>query len=148
MKRLGFLTVLFLSSVSWSISDGNANQADANQADLKKLQGKWKPEVIIRSGTPGSPDKASIWIITGSKVFYPKVNSEEEIILNASKSPKEIDIRVKQPDGQIKEFKGIYAFEGERLKICQDMLGKSRPTTLESKAGSGHMLLTLERIKE
>jgi uncharacterized protein (TIGR03067 family) len=148
MKRLGFLAVVFLSSVSWSISDGNANQDDANQADLKKLQGKWKPEVLIRSGMPDSPERASIWIISGSKVFYPKFNSEEEIILNAFKSPKEIDIRVKQADGQIREFKGIYAFEGERLQICQHSLGKDRPTTLESKAGSGHVLMTLERIKE
>src|SRR5262245_32318158 len=79
---------------------------DANKDDLKKLQGKWKPQTSIRNGNTESPERGSIWIISGSKVFYPKFNSEEEIILDASKAPKEIDIRNKRPDGKIIESKG------------------------------------------
>ena len=113
---------------------------DASKDDLKKLQGRWQPVTIISNGELQKPEKRSIWVISGNKVFYPSFKTEDEIKLDPSKTPKEIDIRV---EGD-KTFEGIYAIEEDRLKLCIDVEGKGRPSAFESKPGSGHRLLTIE----
>jgi uncharacterized protein (TIGR03067 family) len=121
-----------------------------DENDLKKLQGRWQPVTIISNDELQKiePKKQSIWVISGNKVFYPSFKTEDEIKLDASKTPKAIDIRVVRKCEKTEEFKGIYAIEENRLTLCIDLEGKGRPTAFESKAGSGHRLLTVERLKD
>jgi hypothetical protein len=46
-------------------------------------------------------------------------------------------------------WKGIYALGGDTLKICDNApnLDKGRPSALEAKSGSGHVLITFTRAK-
>jgi uncharacterized protein (TIGR03067 family) len=48
-----------------------------------------------------------------------------------------------------KAWKGIYALDGDTLKICDNApnLEKGRPTALEVKRGSGYLLVTFKRAK-
>lgn len=52
-------------------------------------------------------------------------------------------------DGSLKGkvWKGIYAFDGTTLTICDNApkLEKGRPVAFEAKAGSGHVLVTFKR---
>jgi hypothetical protein len=47
-----------------------------------------------------------------------------------------------------KTYQGIYAFEGDRLKICMgDSEGGPRPTKFESPKGGKANLIVLRRVK-
>jgi uncharacterized protein (TIGR03067 family) len=62
--------------------------------------------------------------------------------LDPSKNPKAIDAKGTQENS---ETLGIYALDGDTLKICFAHPGEPRPTTLTSQAGSKTMLFSLQR---
>jgi uncharacterized protein (TIGR03067 family) len=52
-------------------------------------------------------------------------------------------------DPNPKTRRGIYAVDGDTLKLCQPVDARAnRPTEFESKVGSGVRLLILERVKK
>jgi len=67
---------------------------------------------------------------------------ESSFKLDSSKKPKEITIG----EGQ-KELRGIYAFDGDVLKMCAGQCGGQRPKELEAKKGSNLLSMVLKREK-
>jgi uncharacterized protein (TIGR03067 family) len=143
MRSSLFLLLSFALTASWISA-----QDDRNKDDLKKLQGKWKPVTIIHDGEVSTPKKTSIWVFSGTKLIYPSFQTEDEIKLDASKNPKELDVRVIRKGEKTTEHKAIYSIEGDKLKVCVDIADKGRPTAFESKPNSGHRFMELQRIKE
>ena len=124
---------------------------DANKADLKRLQGKWK---VISRKLDGRPLKPAVtWTITGNKLLYGG-GFYALLTLNAKETPRAFDFDQYDAGGTVtrggKGFKGIYAFEGENtLKWCVTALtGSPRPKAFESKEGDGNILYVLQRVKE
>jgi uncharacterized protein (TIGR03067 family) len=65
--------------------------------------------------------------------------------LDPTKSPSEIDVTT-QFDSVLK---GIYVFEGDKLRLCVAKLEESpRPSKFEATGGSGQMLVTLKLSKD
>ena len=69
--------------------------------------------------------------------------------VDASAKPPAIDFVHTEGDLKGKAWKGIYALDGDTLKICDNApnLEKGRPTALEAKSGSGYLLVTFKRAK-
>jgi uncharacterized protein (TIGR03067 family) len=65
--------------------------------------------------------------------------------VDASKSPKQINMIGTEGDLAGKEAQGIYSLEGEILRICYVMPGLPRPATFESPTGSKAFLVTWQR---
>ena len=46
-----------------------------------------------------------------------------------------------------KTFLAIYELDGDTLKVCYDLTGKSRPTEFKTQKGVLHFLVTYQRAK-
>jgi uncharacterized protein (TIGR03067 family) len=116
------------------------------QEDLKKLEGTWDVTFIEAGGarTPaGKVSKGLRFIIKGDQLKMTsaadKAGAELTITLDASKKPKAIDLTWKEAPFKNKTALGIYAFEGETLKICfpdDPDEDNTRPKTFMTKKGS------------
>jgi uncharacterized protein (TIGR03067 family) len=109
----------------------------------------------VRDGTPMTEEECARfvrrvsgdqWILT---VQGPEgiSTSKSRVTLGASKNHKEVD--VVRPDGPAagKPTRGIYEFEGDRLRVCLAQPDQPRPTELAAAAGSGHTLTVWERTE-
>jgi uncharacterized protein (TIGR03067 family) len=143
------LVVLGIALVATGARAGDAE--DANQSDLKRLQGKWKVVTYKLDGQSLKP--GATWTISGNKVQYGG-GFYAALTLNAKETPKAFDFDHYDAGGRLRRgeagFKGIYAFEGEdTLKWCVTAVtGRPRPKAFESKQGDGNILYVLERVKE
>src|SRR5262249_5468544 len=72
---------------------------------------------------------------------------ETTIKLDPKKKPAAIDIVPGKGPNKGKVSEGIYAFEGDTLKICTAAPGQKRPTEFKSDRGSRAGLLILKRAK-
>jgi uncharacterized protein (TIGR03067 family) len=128
-----------------------ARAGDANQADLKRLQGKWK--VVSRQLDGQSLKPGEGWTISGNKIPYGG-GCYAVLTLHADQTPKAFDLDQydagRRPIKGGTGFKGIYAFEGQdHLKWCvTGTAGRPRPKALESKQGDGNLVYVFERVKE
>jgi len=64
--------------------------------------------------------------------------------------PKEIDFVVTEtPDGAVaRRQQGIYQLEQDTRRLCFASPDAARPTAFAAPQGSGHVLVTLERVSE
>ncbi|MCE9528981.1 MAG: TIGR03067 domain-containing protein [Planctomycetales bacterium] len=159
MRTLQGLGVLVAVTILFSVT--RAADDDALKAGLKALEGKWEVtgclkdgedlELVLKLGVKFE-FKDDILEVTGrDKDFTPQ---KRFIKLDVSTTPKLLDVAEKPEelkDGS-KLLEGVYSVDGETLKWCFQMDGDEpakgkRPVALESKAGSGTMLLTLKKVK-
>jgi uncharacterized protein (TIGR03067 family) len=77
-----------------------------------------------------------------------KVIEEVTLVLDSGKDPKTIDLTAVRGPRKHKAHPGLYALEGDNLKLCWAPPGKERPGTFESKSNSGVIFISLERAKE
>ncbi len=146
MYRGNFLMLV----VAWLMAAPGLAQDDASKADLAKLRGTWLTVSLVNDGktlvdestppTPGPTTKLAYdrtnWIIkVGDKVVATGV-----FTVDATKTPKEIDILDESGMTNDKTKLGIYELKGDTYKYCLAPAGKPRPTEFTSKAGSGHSL--------
>lgn len=123
-------------------------QDDAAKKDLESLQGVWQFESleVEGKGLPDDPGKPIRMTIKGNRVRHPgrEGKIEEAIIrLDPSRKPKAIDMSPLSGPDKGKAVLGIYAIDGDMLKICAATIGKDRPT--EFKAGKNVVLMVLKR---
>src|SRR5262249_52274130 len=114
MKRSGLLVLVA------SLSLAAAPQKDAGKTDLDLVQGTWNDAGLEGSGAVrmGEFTDGLKIIIKGNRMTFQGPASNEELTfkLDPAKKPKEIDLT--PPDAKQGTFQGIYALEGDRLKIC------------------------------
>ena len=160
MRRLQSFGVLmaFVLAVG---SFAHAADDDALKAGLKALEGKWEVsgaqkdgeelDAVIKLGIKleFKEDKMEI---TGSD---PNFEAQKRFIkLDVTTTPKIMDVAEKEEDlkNGTKLLEGLYSVDGDTFKFAfqfdgdQPAKGK-RPAGLESKAGSGVMLLTFKKVK-
>jgi uncharacterized protein (TIGR03067 family) len=116
-------------------------------ADEKKFQGTWNVVSTVFDGQPAPKEK-----LKGRKVvidrqqltaFVGDTRGRTLIItLDPKQRPQQIDLKRADRD---EVAQGIYALEGDELKLCYGEPGAKRPTEFASKAGSKVFLLLLRR---
>jgi RNA polymerase sigma factor (sigma-70 family) len=116
---------------------------EPGKTDQERMVGSW---VIMNDDSLRKGEK---WIIREDR-FLMGVNligGIDKLLrfhrLDASKNPKQIDITFKeQPNGKpLFNIKGIYALDGDELRISLGDVGKDRPAAFAKKPGPGELLI-------
>jgi uncharacterized protein (TIGR03067 family) len=69
--------------------------------------------------------------------------------VDSSTKPATMDFQHTEGALKGKQWKGIYALDGDMLTTCDNApdLDKGRPAAFEANTGSGHILITFQRAK-
>lgn len=140
------------ASLLLAIGVSAADNKDIPKGDKGKLQGKWQivsvaveDKVIERDGVPRE------WKGTFEKDLFVEGDrfgqvgySEAKIKLDETRDPKQITIQ--SDDGKL-TFRGIYALDGDTLKVCINGDGSDvrRPEEFATRKGSPLLLIVLNR---
>jgi uncharacterized protein (TIGR03067 family) len=146
MKRVAAvgLVVAFLTGV---------NAPQAGEAE-DELQGSWTLESKIASGKEFTQARAYNFQlrVEGRKwtVFIKgKAANESELMLDASKDPRWLDVTFQPRGGKALLSRGIYKVEGDTLTVAQGTAASGkRPNTFESPNGSDVVLSVYKRDKK
>jgi uncharacterized protein (TIGR03067 family) len=129
---------------------GAAPQAEEAQ---KKLQGAWTAAKAERDGK-AADDVLGHQLSFAGNTFQirskdGKVLYAGTVRLDPAAKPAAIDFEHTEGALKGKAWKGIYALDGESLRVCDNAPDpdKGRPEAFEAKAGSGYVLITFRRAK-
>jgi uncharacterized protein (TIGR03067 family) len=122
------------------------------RADLDKLQGTWAMLSMTKNGKviPADRLKGRVALIKDDAFTDrqdEKVYARGTIALDPGKSPGAIDTRFTEGPIAGKTSLGIYKVDGDSMTSCVAEPGDSRPSSFESKAGTGFMLVVYKRQK-
>lgn len=123
-------------------------RGDSKDKDLEPFQGNWKVELIEENGQrepEGEAARYKISILRETMTVYLDGRSETTTFkIDASTTPKSIDLTPNYGADKGRTFKGIYEFYGDRLRICAKPTG-DRPKEFAS--GEGVLILLLRRSR-
>jgi uncharacterized protein (TIGR03067 family) len=119
---------------------------------LKQFQGTWAFESLEEDGVKVAAEELKIrTIFFGADVFVVrqgnKIVQAGALQLNPAKSPKSVNAMVKVGQDKGKVMLGIYALDGDTLKLCLDVEGEARPKEFKAGAGSKRLLAVCKRVK-
>ena len=121
--------------------------------DAKRLQGAWTATRAERDGKAAEDVLGHQLSFTGNRFQIRSKDGKAlyagTVRVDASAKPPSIDFAHTEGDLKGKAWKGIYALDGDTLRICDNApnLEKGRPNALEAKSGSGYVLVTFKRAK-
>ncbi len=137
----------------------HVNTADAREKDRAALQGTWAAVAVERDGkaVPDEEVKAlDLQLIVENDTFLlmPQASKGPEHFpygtfrLDPEATPKAIDLLIDQPFRpavKATTVLGIYALDGDRLKLLQGRPGQGRPAAFQTAPLSGVEIITFER---
>ena len=143
------------SAICWLILGTGLVLAFAQPGEeaRKKLQGTWTATKAERDGKAADDVLGRRLSFTGNRF---QIHSKDgkalfagTVRVDPSAKPAAIDFEHREGVLKGKVWKGIYALDGDTLTICDNApnLDVGRPTALEAKSGSGHVLITFKRAK-
>jgi uncharacterized protein (TIGR03067 family) len=116
----------------------------------QKLEGTWTGVSAERDGKPADELKGHRLTLAGNTFVIQreaKTLYKGTFKADPSRKPGQIDFH--HTDGELKgqTWQGIYALDGDTLRIADNApdLTKPRPAQLAAKASSGHVLLVFKR---
>ena len=123
---------------------------DKGKDDSEKLTGVWACVSGVNDGKALSEDIVKQLKLTLTKDRYKTEKGQALLFdgiykIDAGQRPKHIDITAPEGEQAGKTSKGIYALEGETLRMCY--ADKDRPKDFESKPGSSATLVVWKRSK-
>ena len=68
--------------------------------------------------------------------------------LDPTKSPKEMDLTIDEPEQRKGKYLAVYELDGDTLKITFANVGQDRPTKLEAGKDDAWAMLVFERVKK
>ena len=116
------------------------------------MEGKWAITSAELAGTafPAEVTKTMTLILEKGK-YTLKSPSPDDIgttSIDATKSPKELDITGTDGPNKGRTMLCIYELDGDTMKVCYDLEGKKRPTEFKTAKGTKQFLATYKRVKE
>ena len=131
--------------------------ADAPKDDAKKeqdkFQGTWKPVSAERNGEKAAPEAVEKLrvLFAGDKLSMKDSDQAAREVATFKLDPaakvKTIDLMLTSGPEKGKTSLGIYAWDGDNMKLCIAKPGSDRPTEFGTKAGSDQLLLVLKKEK-
>jgi RNA polymerase sigma factor (sigma-70 family) len=128
--------------------EADRRQKDAVKEDLNKLQGTWHMVACEEGGKVIAPENVNphdFLTFSGTTFFFKSGlrGLNGRFTIEPSKNPKWMD----QTTAGGLVFKGIYEFQGDRLRVFLGAPGGGRPTEFRTKAGEKLWLRTFARVK-
>ena len=124
---------------------------DAARTDLQTLQGTWNVLAGNEGGKTFPPPrvKGAKMVVKGNTM---KVNEQDKQLemtftLDATREPKSIDMTITAGKRKGEMARGVYAIDGEMLKICFAPQGSPRPGIFLPRQGSAEMLFVMKRAQ-
>ena len=138
---LALVLVLSLSSAAWS-----------DDAKEDTIDGTWLPSSAELGGKqfPDEVRKTIKLVVKEGKytVTVGKEGTDQGTVkLDPSAKPKALDITGTEGPNKGKKIPAIYERNGDTLRVCYDLSGKSRPTEFKSETGTQLFLVTYKREK-
>jgi uncharacterized protein (TIGR03067 family) len=121
--------------------------------DLKALQGAWRQASAELDGKPFPAEevKRGTWTFKGDEVLFAQggtVFETSKVKLDASKSPRHIDLVPQDGPDKGKTVAGIYELKDGKLTVClPDRKADAKARPAEFKSGKTHALIVFERDK-
>jgi RNA polymerase sigma-70 factor (ECF subfamily) len=137
---LGVLAVLGAAGLfAYGVLAAGERTAQKGKSDQERLQGTWALVSEERGGKLVEPPegvKGATLTFQGDRVSFKQKGGghEASFKVDPTRTPKEIDLTVAQ-DGKPAVHKGLYALEGDTLKLCLAHPPQPRPTAFASAAG-------------
>jgi len=127
-------------------------QANPDKSDKEALQGTWKIVSVEIEGEALAMDNLidSRLTVKGDDYLFVLGQTKLDLTfkMDASKSPKEIDLTAVTGPNKGKTYRGIYTLEGDTYKICRNMEPElKRPTRFATQPKSGLMMVVWQRVK-
>jgi uncharacterized protein (TIGR03067 family) len=147
MKCL-WITVAPLAAAMLLAAD---DTGEKQKSDHDLIQGTWKVVSAEEAGNTREVRDNVHFVITADSLSMTWGGADlvrMKYTLDATKRPKAIDTTHEIDPGKPIVQLGIYALDGDELKLCLEAAGKPRPAKLESKVGATSVFLVLKRIKE
>jgi uncharacterized protein (TIGR03067 family) len=125
----------------------------ARSADGKDetLEGTWLPSSAELGGKPFPEEvRKTIRLEIKGEEYTVTVGAESDrgtCKLDPSAKPKALDITGTEGPNKGKTILAIYERDGDTLRVCYDLGGKSRPTEFKTTAGSRLFLVEYKRQK-
>jgi uncharacterized protein (TIGR03067 family) len=125
---------------------------DATKKERKRLEGTWTLTSVVRNNNPLPEDrlKDAKFVFQGERFTQQlgdKTLAKGTFRLDPGKKPQTIDMTMSEGAEKGKTILGIYQLEDDVLRICGAGPGGERPTEFASKDGTGHTLITCQRVK-
>jgi uncharacterized protein (TIGR03067 family) len=115
----------------------------------EQLQGIWQAVSAVINGDALPAETVNTIRLTLTDTRFVTTRGAETLFdsnytADSSRTPNEIEM-IGTGDFEGKPALGIYAIDGDALRLCYKMPGFPRPTEFTSPAGSGAFLITLKR---
>ena len=115
------------------------------------IAGTWLPSEAEFAGQP-FPDEVrkTMKLVVQDDNYTVTVGTEVDkgtVKLDPSAKPKALDITGTEGPNKDKKILAIYERNGDRLRVCYDLGGKSRPTEFKTETGTQLFLVTYKREK-
>ena len=126
---------------------------DQAREDAKKMRGTWTLIQGEDQGKPVPPDKlkGSLVVISEKTIIANDRDNKKILVmtyqLDPSQKPAAIDLTIVEGSDKGKTAKGIYALEGDLLKLAYAYAG-SRPSSFVTKKGDKHLSFVMKRIQQ
>jgi RNA polymerase sigma factor (sigma-70 family) len=120
-------------------------RTDAGKTDLDRLQGVWSVVSMESGGKPyklGELEKA-VFMVDGKRACWQTSDSETQggLYLDTTRTPRTYDLAT-----STRTFEGIYALEGDTLRLCYELADEPRrPRGFVTEKGSLQVLVVLKR---
>ena len=147
-KPIPFILAILTFGIVASI---RADDPKPKKDDAAAMDGKWAMTSGEMAGTafPAEVTKSLTLILDKGKytVKSPGPDDLGTTTIDATKTPKELDIKGTEGPNKGKTILAIYELDGDTLKVCYDLEGKKRPTEFKTAKESKQFLATYQRVK-
>jgi uncharacterized protein (TIGR03067 family) len=155
LRRFRFQTAalgVFLALFAVVCLSATPARGDDSATDLARLQGTWNLISVLDEGSPAPPEalKGATAVFAGDKMTLVSPDgrdrTEYSVKLDASKTPKTIDLTPLAGSFKDQTNKAIYDLQGDVLRICQpEKPSQPRPAAFDAPVGSSQNLMTLKK---
>ena len=144
MRWIHFFTLTLACSVMQTAKGDDPKDRDA-------IQGTWLASTAELGGKPFPEEvRKSIKLTLKDDKYTVTVGKNPDqgtVKLDPSAKPKALDIAGSEGPNKGKTIPAIYELDGDTLKICYDLSGKSRPAQFKTTEGTQLFLVTYKREK-
>jgi uncharacterized protein (TIGR03067 family) len=149
---IGFVGVWLLAMAALVSADDAKD--DAIRKDRQLIKGTWQIVTLEVNGNKSDDaDAKKLTVVNGADGTWSLRSEGQEVFkgtstIDPTRKPKTIDFTPTSGDSKGELFWGIYELGETTRKLCFAPAGKDRPTEFRSTAGSDHILVTFERVKD